>query len=72
MKNTISALGIILSMVGTLLTLWTILSTKSSYAGTAAEFDNHHKEFPKQKAQAIIGFIAILLGGILQIWGLYI
>lgn len=49
MNKVLLIIGIILNTLGTLLTLWTIFSTKASYVGTAAEQDSRHEHFPKEK-----------------------
>lgn len=61
--------GIILVMAGTILSLWSVLSTKTKYYGTAECHDNQQKEFKKQKNMVIIGIILIVLGSILQVIG---
>lgn len=72
MKNTICTIGIIFNTIGTLLTLWTIFATKSSYVGTAEELDNRGKAFSKEKKNVIIGFVIIVIGNSLQIVSMYI
>lgn len=68
----INVLGIILSTAGTIFTLWTILITSKTYAGTWNELKERHIKFPKEKKRAIIGFIFIIVGGTLQIIGQFV
>lgn len=56
-------------MAGTILSLWSVLSTKIKYYGTVEFHDNQQKEFKKQKNMVIIGTILIVLGSILQVIG---
>lgn len=72
MNNFFCLLGIILNTVGTLFTLWTVFSTKSSDVGTAAEHDNRHKTFPVEKRRIIIGFVVIVMGNVLQAVSLFL
>ena len=61
--------GIIINTIGTILTLWTLISTKLDYVGTVAEYSNRPKEFQKEKRLAILGLIAITVGNTLQMAG---
>lgn len=66
------SVGIMFSMIGTILTLWTTFSTSIKSAGTWSELANRHAKFPKEKRRVIIGTIVILIGGLLQIIGTFI
>lgn len=68
----LTATGIVFSIVGTILTLWTTFLTSTKYAGTWHEMPNRHSEFPKEKKRIIIGAIVIAVGGVLQIIGLFL
>lgn len=68
----LTATGIVFSIVGTILTLWTTFLTSTKYAGTWYEMSNRHSEFPKEKKRIIIGAIVIAVGGVLQIIGLFL
>ena len=72
MKSVLLVIGIILNTLGTLLTLWTIFSTKDSFIGTAAEYDSRHERFPTEKQKVIKGFVFIVLGNCLQILSIYV
>lgn len=72
MATILCAIGIIINTVGTLITLWKIFATKSSYVGTVAWYDNQSEEFPKEKRCVYVGFSLIVLGNILQIISLFI
>ena len=69
-SKVITTLGIIVSMLGTVFTLWTTFITKN--AGTYAELANRHIEFPKEQKRVKLGCALITFGGFLQIIGLYI
>lgn len=71
-ESYINALGIFLTTVGTVFTLWTVLMTHNEYAGTWNELSNRNKEFPKEKRRVVIGCIMIVIGGILQIIGQFL
>lgn len=68
----ISALGIAMATIGTVFTLWTLLHTDPKSVGTWGELKNKHKEFPKEQKRARIGYVLIVLGGIMQIIGLFV
>ena len=72
MSKYISAFGIILVMIGTIFSLWSILGTKSNYVGTVKWFNEQHDNFKKDKKKVIIGTILIIIGSILQIAGLFL
>lgn len=72
MKNYITVAGILINTIGTVFTLWTILSTKTSCVGTLGELDDRPKKFLKEKGRVIIGLIGIALGNILQVIGVFL
>lgn len=73
MDKILSVIGIILVMIGTVFSLWSILSTKVKYYGTCEWFSNLSDDFEKDKKKVIIGTILIIMGGsILQIVGLFL
>lgn len=71
MDKILSAIGILLSVFGTVLTLWTTFTTSIKYVGTCNEYINRPFEFPKEKRRVVIGVILIIIGGILQVVGLF-
>ena len=68
----INASGIILTTVGTILTLWTIMTTDKKKAGTLGELEERHKVFPKEQRKVRIGCAVIGVGGLLQIVGQFL
>lgn len=71
-RKIISAIGIAMATVGTVLTLWTILHTDPKGVGTHGEPIQRRKEFPKEQKRARAGYVLIVLGGLLQIIGLFV
>lgn len=69
MSNYISILGLILVTAGTILSLWSVLGTKTKDVGTAGWHDNQQRNFRKEKRNVIIGTILIVLGTLFQIAG---
>ena len=67
----ISAIGIAMATIGTVVTLWTILHTNPKTVGTWGELENRNKEFPKEQCKARAGYFLIVIGGFLQIVGLF-
>ena len=61
--------GIMLVAFGTILSLWTILSTKKKDYGTAGWYDSQPEEFAKEKNRVIKGTILIIFGSLFQIFG---
>ncbi len=53
MSEILSAIGIILVVAGTIFSLWSILSTKGNYVGTAHWFDHQQESFKKDKMKVI-------------------
>lgn len=72
MSKIISAVGIVLVLFGTILSLWSILGTKTKNIGTANYYDNQQDNFKKDKIKVLIGIILISLGSLLQIIGLFL
>ena len=72
MSKILSTVGILLVVLGTIFSLWSILGTKAEYVGTAEHFDNQQNIFKKDKRKVIIGTILIVLGSIFQISGLFL
>ena len=72
MSEILSAIGIILVVAGTIFSLWSILSTKGNYVGTAHWFDHQQESFKKHKTKVILGTSLIVVGSIFQIIGLFI
>lgn len=69
MGKCFTIIGLILSVFGTILTLWTTFITSKKYAGTWKELASRNKSFPKEKSRVIFGCILISIGGLLQIIG---
>lgn len=65
----IVAIGIGIVAIGTLLSLWTILSTSKKYVGTAQWYRKQQEDFAKEKNKVIFGTILIILGSCIQIVG---
>ena len=72
MENYLTVAGIAINTIGTVFTLWTILSTKISYVGTAMHHDNQANDFSEEKRRVKIGLIGIILGNILQVLGVFL
>ncbi len=72
MDKVLSAIGILLSVFGTVLTLWTTFTTSTKYVGTCDEYVNRPLEFPKEKRRVIMGMAFIAMGGLFQILGLFL
>lgn len=69
MQKIISVIGILVVMIGTIFSLWSIITTKTKIVGTAQYFDNQQEYFRKDKKKVIIGAILIFVGSIMQILG---
>ena len=67
MKGIINSVGIILSIIGTIMTLWTIFITKIEKVATWGDPDEIKENFLKEKKRVIIGSGLIIVGGLLQI-----
>ena len=61
MVKFVNVIGIVAIAIGTVLSLLTIITTKTSFVGTCAE------QFKKEKLLVILGCILIVGGSILQI-----
>lgn len=72
MSKYISIVGIILVMIGTILSLWSILSTKSDYVQTMDWYGRQRENFRKDKKKVIMGMILIIIGSIFQIVAMFI
>ena len=59
--------GILLIMIGTIFSLWQIISTEQSFVGTAKDWDTKQEQFKKEKRCVIIGMVLIVFGSLLQI-----
>lgn len=64
--------GIMLSMIGTVFSLWTVITTSCAYKGTYNELANRNRDFRKEKRLVIIGCVLIVLGAFAQIVALLI
>ena len=72
MSKIVSVIGIILVMIGTIFSLWSILSTKATYVGTACWHDHQQESFKKDKTKVIIGTALIVAGSMFQIVGMFL
>ena len=72
MNKYISITGIILVMVGTILSLWSVLKTKGDEPQTAFWHDHQQENFKKDKKKVIVGTVLIILGSLFQIIGILI
>lgn len=62
-----SIFGIFFVLVGTVLSLWSILTLNLKTAGTWEEVASRPKKAPKEKRNALIGMAMISVGSGLQI-----
>lgn len=67
MGSWVNIIGILSTTIGTVLSLWSILFTKSEYMGTCQQYANINDDFKKQKKWVIFGTALIILGSSLQI-----
>lgn len=72
MSKLLSAIGIVLVLIGTVFSLWSILGTKPKDVGTAGYHDSQQKRFKKDQKNVFIGTVLIFMGSILQIAGLFL
>ncbi len=72
MDKIVSAVGIVLVMIGTIFSLWSVLGTKGDCVQTANWYDHQQENFKRDKKKVIIGTVFIILGSILQITGLFV
>lgn len=49
MEKVLSTIGIVLVMIGTIFSLWSILSTKAQYYGTCGWYSNLQDDFKRIK-----------------------
>ena len=59
-------------MIGTIFSLWSILSTKGDYVGTCQWWSDQQNNFKKDKKKVVFGIMLIIIGSVLQIIGLFI
>lgn len=72
MSKILSTIGIILVLIGTVLSLWSILRTDPEKVQSAGDYDAQQKNFKKNKPRVIFGIILISIGSLLQIIGLFL
>ncbi len=72
MGKFINAIGIVAIAIETVLSLWTIITTKTSFVGTCADWDSKLEQFKKGKLLVILGCILIVSGSILQIVAIFL
>lgn len=72
MSKLLSVIGILLVLIGTVLSLLSILGTDPEKVQTAGEYDAQQKNFRKNKPRVVFGTVLIALGSLLQIVGLFI
>ena len=66
-----TVLGIVLTFIGTTLSLWSILNLNKKVAGSWLGLKNYAEEAPKQKRLAKMGIVIIAIGSIFQIVGIF-
>ena len=67
MEKILNVIGIVMVAIGSVLSLWTIITTKTSFVGTCADWDSKPEQFKKEKLLVILGCILIVSGSISQI-----
>lgn len=72
MNKILSAIGILLVLVGTVFSLWSILGTKGDYVQTVEWYKHQQENFKRDKIKVIKGTALIILGSIFQVIGLFI
>ncbi len=72
MSKFFSASGIVLVLIGTVFSLWSILETDPEKVQTAGEHDGQQKNFKRNKPKVVFGTVLLSLGSLLQIIGLYL
>jgi len=72
MSKFMSVVGIFVVMTGTILSLWSIITTKTSFVGTCADWDSKSEQFKKEKILVVVGCILIVFGSILQIIAIFV
>jgi len=67
MGKVLALIGIIAVAIGTILSLWTVLTTNLKSIGTWGYLEEGMRnDYKKQKRLVIIGIVIILLGSLLQ------
>lgn len=72
MSKLLSAISIVLVLIGTVFSLWSILGTDPNKVQTARDHDDQQKNFRKNKPRVVFGTVLISLGSLLQIVGLFL
>lgn len=72
MSKIFTIVGIILTMIGTIFSLWSVLGTKSNYVQTAAWCEHQQESFKKDKKRVIVGTVLIIIGSFFQIISLFL
>ena len=68
-KSDYPIFGIIFVLIGTVFSLWSILTLNLDVVGTWAESASRRKEAPKEKLNVLIGIVMIVVGSVLQVIG---
>lgn len=58
-SSVLNAFGMMIATIGTLLSLWTVLTAKTEKAGTWGELNERREEFLKEKKKVIVGCVLI-------------
>lgn len=61
MNRILSAIGIVLVLIGTVFSLWSILETDPEDVQTAKYFDCQQKDFKKTKQKVIFGIVSMII-----------
>lgn len=72
MDKVINVIGIILVAIGSVLSLFTIITTKTSFVGTCADWSSKQEQFKKEKILVIIGCVLIVIGSVFQVYSNFI
>lgn len=72
MSKIFTVVGIVMSVIGTIFSLWSVLGTRSSYVQTASWYDHQQENFKKDKKKVIVGTILIVIGSLFQIISLFL
>lgn len=72
MSKLLSAVGILLVLIGTVFSLWSILGTDPKKVQTVGEHDNQQENFKRNKPKVVFGTALISFGSLLQIIGLFL
>lgn len=72
MNTYINIGGIVLTSIGSVISLWSIMTTKTSFVGTCEYQRTEPERFSKEKKLVIIGCIFIILGAVMQIVSLFV